>query len=469
MGDTHMTLGVIVGNRGFFPDMLAREGRDEISRALERAGLKCIALSPEQTKYGSVETYEDAKKCADLFRSHRERIDGIIVTLPNFGDESAVADALRLSELRVPVLVQATPDTSGRMSVEHRRDSFCGKISVCNNLKQYRIPFSLTRQHTVHPESDEFAADLEQFAAICRVVKGVRNLRIGCIGARPAAFKTVRYSERILEAHGVSVETIDLSDVLGRIGGLSDKQESVQANVLDLREYVPTSVPEPSLVKMAKLAVVVRAWMRSAGVTISAIQCWTALQQYLGVMPCTVMSMLSQQLLSSACETDVCGALSMHLLALASQTPSALLDWNNNYGDAADKVVFFHCSNLPKHFIEEARMHHSDILANTLGRDCAHGTVAGRIKAGRMTFARVSTDEGTGLIRGYVGAGAFTADRLDTFGGAGVAQIPRLQQLLRYICEQGFEHHAAASLSAVADAVKEATTRYLGWDVRLHE
>jgi len=469
MSDTSLTLGVIVGNRGFFPDVLAREGREEITQALERAGFRCVVLTPEQTKHGAVETYEDAKRCADLFRRHRERIDGIIVTLPNFGDESAVADSLRLSDLHVPVLVQATPDAFGRMSVEHRRDSFCGKISVCNNLTQYGIPFSLTRLHTVHPQSDEFAADLNRFAAICRVVRGVRNLRVGCIGARPAAFKTVRYSEKILESHGVSVETIDLSDVLGRIGRLDDMGEGVQANLRELREYVPTSVPPAALVKMAKLALVIREWMHSTGVSVSSIQCWTAMEQYLGVMPCTVMSMLSNGLISSACETDVCGALSMHILALASQTPSALLDWNNNYGDDPDKVVCFHCSNIPKQLLGDARMHLNDILASTIGKDSAYGTVVGRVKAGPMTFARVSTDERNGSIRGYVGTGSFTTDPLNTFGGVGVAHIPRLQQLLRFICERGFEHHVAASLSIVGDAVQEAATRYLGWDVRLHE
>ncbi len=463
-----MTMGVIVGNRGFFPDSLAKTGREEIMRALEKAGMGCVVLNPDQSKHGAVETHDEAKKCAELFRKQRDQIDGVIVTLPNFGDERAVADTLRLADLKVPVLIQASPDAAESMTAAHRRDSFCGKISVCNNLRQYRIPFSLTGMHTVHPEAPQFGRDLAWFGAVCRVVNGLRGLRVGAIGARPAAFNTVRYSEKLLEANGISVETLDLSEVLGRVGRLEDGDAGVQAKLRDIRAYVPGTAPEAALLKMAKLGLVVDGWMRSADVTITAIQCWTAMEEFLGVMPCTVMSMLSNGLLSSACETDVCGALSMHALTLAAETPSSLLDWNNNYGGDPDKTVVFHCSNLPKHFLQDARMHFGEIIGSTVGPANACGTVAGRIKPGPMTYARVSTDDLEGRICGYVGGGTFTDDPLSTFGGAGVAHIPQLQQLLRHICENGLEHHVAANLGVVAGAVHEALTRYLGWDVLLH-
>src|SRR5262245_35089052 len=351
MADTKkMTMGVIVGKRGFFPDHLAKSGREEILGALANAGIDAVALSPEEGKYGAVETHEEAKRCAALFKKHEKEIDGVIVTLPNFGDERAIADTLRLARLGVPVLVQATPDNASKMTIAHRRDSFCGKMSACNNLKQYRIPYSLTKLHTVAVDSPEFAQDLERFSAVCRVVGGLRDLRIGAIGARPAAFNTVRYSEKLLEASGISVETLDLSEVLGRISRLKDTDDAVAAKLAAIQRYVSTSgVPEPALRKMAKLGVVTDQWMKQADVAVSAVQCWTSLEENLGIVPCTIMSMMSDNLLSSACETDVCGTLSMHMLALASGTPSALLDWNNNYGTDPNKAVCFHCSNLPKH------------------------------------------------------------------------------------------------------------------------
>ena len=463
------TLGVIIGNRGFFPDQLAKSGREEMIQILRTAGIETVVLGPEQSKHGAVETHEEAKRCASLFRSASDRIDGVIVSLPNFGDERAIADTLRLAALNVPVLVQATPDTPSKMTIAHRRDSFCGKMSACNNLSQYRIPYSLTSLHTVEPQSDAFRRDLEWFLAVCRVVKGLKRLRIGAIGARPAAFNTVRYSEKILEANGISVETIDLSEILGRIERMKDDNPNAQKKLDAIRRYVSTgSVPNSALLKMAKLGAVIDGWMRDAEVSISAIQCWTSLEEYFGVVPCTIMSMMSDDGLSSACEVDIAGVVGMHALHLASKTPSALLDWNNNYAEDPDKAVCFHCSNLPKHFFKDVRMDFQEIIAGTVGKENTFGTCVGRVKAGPMSFARFSTDDLHGAMRGYVGEGNFTDDPLDTFGGAGVVHIPHLQKLLRYICERGFEHHVAANFSTVASAVHEAATRYLGWDMYWH-
>jgi L-fucose isomerase-like protein len=469
MSKKKMTMGVIVGSRGFFPDHLARSGREEMIAALTEAGMDVVVLTPEQTKHGAVQTAEDAKRCAELFRANSDRIDGVIITLPNFGEERPLADTLRWSRLDVPVLVQATPDIPTQMGRTTRRDSFCGKMSACNNLKQYGVRYSLTASHTVAPDSAEFKADLARFAAVCRVVGGLRNLRVGAIGARPAAFNTVRYSEKLLEASGISVETLDLSEVLGRIGRMKDNDDLAVAKLAAIEAYVPTrGVPKEALLKMAKLGAVIDQWMVEADVQVSAVQCWTSIEENFGVVPCTVMSMMSNQQMSSACEVDICGLIGMHALSLASESPSALLDWNNNYGHDPDKAVCFHCSNLPKHFLPDFKMDYQEIIADTVGRDNTYGTCTGRVRSGAMSFARFSTDDLNGKICGYVGQGRFTDDPLETFGGAGVVEIPNMQALLRMICERGFEHHVAASFSTVADAVHEATTRYLGWDVLRH-
>jgi L-fucose isomerase-like protein len=465
-----MTMGLIVGNRGFFPGHLAETGRKDMVLTLQQAGMDVVALEVGQSAYGAVETYEEATRCAELFAAHEKKIDGVIVTLPNFGDERAIADTLRLSKLRVPVLVQATPDAPSKMTIAHRRDSFCGKMSACNNLRQYGIPYSLTTSHTVAPDSDEFKKDLAWFAAVCRIVRGLKNLRIGSIGARPTAFNTVRYSEKILESNGISVETLDLSEVIGRIERTKDTDEAAQAKLAAIQKYVTTAdVPKESLMKMAKLGAVIDQWMKATHVQISAIQCWTSIEENLGVVPCTVMSMMSDDLMSSACEVDICGVLSMHMLRLASETPSALLDWNNNYGDNPDKAVCFHCSNLPKHFFKNTKMDYQAIIAGTVGMANTFGTIVGGVKAGGMTFARFSTDDTAGVVRGYVGGGRFTDDPLETFGGAGVVEIPAMQKLLHYICENGFEHHVAANFSSVARAAHEAAVRYLGWHTYWHE
>ena len=464
-----LTLGLLVGSRGFFPGHLAEQGRAEMVAALTAEGFEVVIPEAAASKYGAIESRDEAKLCAALFREHRDHIAGIVVALPNFGDERGVAETLRLAGLNVPILVQAYPDTPDQMGITHRRDAFCGKMSVCNVLRQYGIPFSLTTRHTDHPDSDTFRTDLRAFAATCRVVNGLRSVRIGAIGARPGAFKTVRYSEKILEAAGIAVEPVDLSEILGRVARTVDDDPAVQGKLGAIKRYVTTTgIPAESLLRMAKLGAVIDGWMREEDVTVSAVQCWTAMEEYFGVVPCTIMSMMSNDLLPSACEVDVCGTLSMYALTLAADSPSALLDWNNNYGDDPNKAVCFHCSNLPKHFFESAKMDYQEIIAGTVGRDNTYGTIVGKVRQGPMTFARFSTDDRTGRIRGYVGDGRFTNDPLKTFGGAGVVEIPRLQELLRYICEQGFEHHVAGNFSTVADVLHEATTRYLGWDVLWH-
>ena len=475
------TFGLIVGNRGFFPAELCKGGRATMLQVLQEEGHKAITLSPEETKYGSVETYEDAKKCAALFKAHREEIEGIIVTLPNFGDERGVADTIRMAGLDVPVLVHAYPDQVGQMSIKTRRDSFCGKMSVCNNLRQYGIKYSLTRLHTVDPESESFRTDLRRFVSVCRVVRGLRNIRVGVVGARPAAFNTVRFSEKLLERAGISVETLDLSEIIGRAERVKPGDARLKAKIDQIRNYVSTKgVPDAAIVKMAQFGVVLDEWVAEQQLVATAIQCWTALEEYYGVVPCTLMSIMSNALKPSACETDIAGVIGMYALVLASGKPSALIDWNNNYGDDPDKGVIFHCSNLPIDiFVSPSEgkeippedipvMDYQAIIGGTVGNENTYGTIVGRIKAEPFTFCRVSTDDFSGRILAYVGEGEVTEDPLRTFGGVGVVHVKNFQKLLRYICDKGFEHHAAINLSQVAWSVNEAFSKYLGWDVYYH-
>src|SRR5579885_3207011 len=412
-----MTLGVIVGNRDFFPDVLVGEARRDLLKLFDELGLDAILLDEQTTKLGAVETWEDAKRCAELFRKNRGRIAGVLVSLPNFGDEKGVADTLKLAELNAPVLVQAYPDDLDQLQVERRRDAFCGKISVCNNLRQYGIPFSLTTNHTTHPLSDDFRRDLAGFVAQCRVVAGLRRARIGAIGARPNAFNTTRYSEKLLQSSGISVCTIDLSDIFGRAGRLADDDQRVQQKISEITGYAAAlQVPGSALTRMAKLAVVLLEWMDEYDLDASAIQCWSSMQQNFGVNVCTVMSMMSERLMPSACEVDIGGVLAMYALQLASGRPSALVDWNNNYGSDRNKCVFFHCGNWAKTFLPDIEISTAPILGTTLGEENTWGAVAGRTPSGPVTFARISTDDQNGCIRAYVGEGRFTDDSLSTFG-----------------------------------------------------
>lgn len=464
-----VTFGVIVGNRGFFPDHLAKAGRKSILDVLKENGYGTVAVSTKEAKFGAVVTLEEIKKCVELFKSKADKIDGIIITLPNFGEERSNVEVIKRTALNVPVLVQAEPDNPEKMTIDDRRDSFCGKISTCNNLRQAGIPFTLTRLHTVSVTSREFKKDLDDFASICRIVKGLKNARLGALGARPAAFNTVRYSEKILELSGIAVETLDLSEVLGRIAGLDDKNRSVKNKLDAIKKYIDTgSIPEELLLRMAKFGYVVDRWVKDTELNAVAIQCWTSLEEFYGIVPCTLMSMLSESLVPAACEVDITGVLGMYILQLASGSPSAILDWNNNYGDDPEKCVLFHCSNIPVSFLKKSKMDYQAIIAGTVGKENTYGTVCGRIAANNATFLRPTTDDPDGVIRVYTGEGKFTNDKLNTFGGYGVMNIPNMQNLMQYVCRMGFEHHVAVNLCRKADAIAEAIGNYMGWDVYRH-
>lgn len=463
------TLGIIIGNRDFFPDKLVAEARTEILDLFKKLSITPILLSDADTKLGGVETFAEAQKCAALFKKHADEIEGILVVLPNFGDEKGVAETIKWSGLQVPVLIQAYPDDLGKMDVVNRRDAWCGKISVCNNLYQFGIKYSLTTKHVVGPGDESFINDLKNFTAVCRVVKGLRNVRIGAVGARPGAFNTVRYSEKILQRNGISVTTVDLSEILGNANKLTANDKSVKEKLEKIHAYTSTgNTPDDRLVQIAKLDVVLADFMQENYLDATAIQCWTSLQKNYGCNVCTSMSMMSENMMPSACEVDVTGTLSMYAMQLASNSPSALVDWNNNYADDDTKCVLFHCGNWAKSFLPDIQISTAPILGTSVGTENTYGALDGRTPAMPLTYGRISTDDCKGVIKAYVGEGQLTNDALNTFGNRAVAQIDHLQELMQYVCRNGFEHHVVMNASKTATILKEAFENYLGWETYLH-
>lgn len=466
---TKATLGVIIGNRDFFPDRLVSEARIDIKALFAQLNLTPIMLEEHESKLGGVETFRDAQRCAELFSKHRDTISGILVLLPNFGDEKGVAETIKLSGLNVPVLVQAYPDELTKLDVARRRDSWCGKISVCNNLYQYGIKYTLTGQHVIHPSVPEFATELMDFVAVCRVVKGLRKVRIGAVGARPGAFNTVRYSEKILQRNGISVTTVDLSEILGHANKLTKDDASVKAHLDKILAYTPIGkTPDEALIQIAKLDVVLNNFVEEHSLDATAIQCWTSLQKNFGCNVCTSMSIMSENMLPSACEVDVTGTLTMYAMQLASGSPSALVDWNNNYAEDPNKCVLFHCGNWAKSFLPDIEISTAPILGTSVGEENTYGALSGRTPASALTYGRISTDDPKGIIKAYFGEGLLTDDALNTFGNRAVAQIPDLQGLMQYVCRNGFEHHVVMNASKTVKILNEALGNYMGWEIYQH-
>jgi len=467
---SRITFGVIVGTRGFFPASLAVQGRKDILAKLDQLGYGAILPPEDATPNGAIETLADAKICAKLFRENAEQIDGILVLLPNFGDELGVVETIARSGLQVPILVQASPDIVAKMELAHRRDSFCGKLSVCNNLYQRGFAITNTSRHTCDINSEAFTADLHYFATVCCIVKGISTARLGMIGQRPDPFNTVRFSEKLLETSGVHVCAVDLSEIIGAAQAMGDT-EAVLQRVAEIQGYGPVAPATPSahLLRQAKLALTVEKWIADNECDASAIQCWASIQNNYGCATCLTMSMMGEKGNPSACETDVMGALSMYMLRLATGNAPGYLDWNNNYDDDENKCINLHCSNFPRSFIGEIQeIGTLDILGASLGAERCFGAVKGKVSPGPMTFLKISTDDARGVIKMYVGEGEFTADPTDTAGGVAVCHVERLQELLDTLCMNGFEHHVAMARGHAAKALTEAAEKYLGWEVYRH-
>jgi L-fucose isomerase-like protein len=472
MVEKRTCFGLIVGTRGFFNAELALGVRRRLLGILDARGYDYVITPEDATPCGAIETREHAKLAADEFRKNAHRIDGVIVVLPNFGDELAVVQTLEMAGLNVPVMVQACDDDVDKLSVAERRDAFCGKLSVCNNLYQYGIPFTNTTYHTYAVGSAEFENDLGFFAAVCRVVNGLRHARIGAIGARPAAFQTVRYSEKLLQATGITVVPVDLSEIIFGAQSLKDGDPDVQAKLAAIRDYgrIPGTIPSANVLKQAKLSVTMDRWMDENECDASAVECWNSIQKNYGCATCVSMAMMGDRLMPSACEVDVMGAVSMYALLLASGNPPAFQDWNNNYGDDRDMCLNTHCSNFPKSFMgAEVEVSNLDILGATLGPDNCFGAVKGQAAPGPMTFFRVSTDDPMGVLKAYLGEGEITDDPVGNFqGGSAVLRVANLQGLLNYMVKNGFEHHTAVTRGHVAAVLNEAIATYLDWDLYWH-
>jgi L-fucose isomerase-like protein len=385
-------------------------------------------------------------------------------------------EAVERSELHVPILVQACDDDFNQLDMAHRRDAFCGKLSVCNNLYYRGIPYSLTQLHTCPIDSPEFTEDLQKFAAVCRVVTGIQGSRIASLGHRPVAFNTVRYSERILQRHGVSVQTVDMSEVMAAAEKYGDKAK-IDAKIKEIRAYgtISSSISDEKVEKQARLCLAMAEMVEKFDCQASAVQCWDSLENNYGCAACLGMSMMGEAGRPSACESDVAGALTMLAGRLASQSAPAYMDWNNNMNpngvDDRDLCICQHCSNFPKSFFggTPIEIENLDVLGSQIGKDLCFGAVKGQVAPGPFTFCKISTDDVKGTLKMYVGEGEFTDEKINSKGGLAACRIPGLQKLLKYICKNGFEHHVCFIRGKWADVLEEAFGNYLGAEVYRHE
>ncbi len=460
------TFAVMIGTGIFFPPEFCGEARAEIRAAIEKAGFEIIMMPEDATAHGGVQSPEEGRKFAKFLKEHEGEYDGVVLSLPNFGNENSAILALR--DCGTPILIQAYPDKIGLMDVAHRRDAFCGKISIMNLFHQAGLPYTVYAPHTISPADPRFGKQLEDFAAVCRVVKGMKRVSVGAIGARTTPWKTVRIDEYALEGMGITVETMDLSELFHRVETLDTGSPSFKEKLGCYREYANWgAIPPRNFETIIKAAVVIDQVIEEYRLDCLGLRCWNEFEAYLGICPCIILSELCNRGIPAACEVDVGNALSMLALQLASGKPAATLDWNNNYGDEEDKCVLFHCGPVAKDMLGTAR----EVVDNPLqamvhGPGRSWGASMARIKPSPMTYLSARTEKGR--FGFYMGEGRFTEDVLEEpfFGNAGVAEIQNLQKVLLNAGQNGFKHHVAVTLSQSEAVLREAFTKYLGYEVK---
>lgn len=458
-----LTFALYFANRGFFPETLIAGARMEMAEAVTNAGFQYLIPDEEMTRYGAVETRSEGKRYAAWLKSHEGEYDGVIMCLPNFGDENGGVAAIQ--DAGVPILLHAYPDEIGKMDFEHRRDSYCGKFSFADVFHQYGIPFTMLEPHVVHPLSKTFADNLRDFAGICRVVNGMKRFSIGAIGARTSKFKTVRFDEITLQKYGITVETFDLSELIFKVQNMDDSDSRVTEKVESLVAYTDFScVPADKTVVLAKVSIVIDEYIADYDLDCIALRCWDEMHEILGIAPCVLLSELNDRGIVASCEIDLCSAINMYAMQLASGRPTTVLDWNNNYTDDPDKVILFHCGPVAQSLMTEKGTVTDHKMFAKGNPGCGWGSNEGRIKAFPMTYSNCKTENGKLTV--YAGEGKFTEDPIEDgyFGCGGVAVIENLQPKLIQLGQNGYRHHTAVGMGHMKKILKEAFIRYLGYD-----
>ncbi len=458
------TFALFFGNRGFMPAELIEGAREDMVRAVTEAGYDYIMMDKDATRYGAVETREEGRIYHDWLKSHEGEYDGVILCMPIFIDENGAVTALQ--DAGVPILMQAYPDEIGKMDFKHRRDAYCGKFSVTDVFYQYGLPFTVMKPHVVHPLSDAFRRNLDDFAAVCRVVRGMKRFNLGCIGARTTAFKTVRFDEVTLQRYGINVESFDLSELIFKVQGKKDDDRAVLDKVAHLRAYSDFSlVPAANMLTLAKISVVIDEYIEEYKLDAVTLRCWNEMETILRVCPCVLIADLNERGIPCSCEIDLTSAITMRALALATEKPAACLDWNNNYGEDENKVILFHCGPVANSLMagKGTATEHKMFAKGDPGS--GWGSNEGRIGAFPMTFTNGFTENGK--LKIYVSEAAFTADPIEKafFGCGGVADIPDLQNKLIRLAKCGFKHHTTVGMGHVKHILDEAFSTYLGYEL----
>ena len=402
-------------------------------------------INPEGLLYDE----KDRLKIVEKFK--KEKIDGLFLPHCNFGTEY---DCARLAkDLNVPVLLWGPLDERPDENGVRLRDSQCGLFATGKVLRRFRVPF--TYMTNCRLNDPVFERGVKDFLAVCNTVKVFRNTRILQISTRPFDFWSTMCNEgELLERFNIQLSPIPMTELMDAIRmAKSDMQDKIAETVAYLKEKTEVKIKENELASVAALKVAMRYLIDKYGCNAAGIQCWNALQEEIGIMPCAANALLNDEGFPVVCETDIHGAITAVLVeAAAMGQRSFFADWTIRHPDIPNGELLQHCGPWP---ISLAK----DKVELTYPLAFEHpGSLTAEAKHGELTLARFDGDNGEYSILLGNAKGVDGPKCMGTYLWIEVDNIKRLEAK---IVEGPYIHHCVGIHKNVVPILYEAC-KYIG-------
>ena len=331
----------------------------------------------------------DVDKIADKFIA--AKVDAVFFPHCNFGTEDTVAKVAK--KVGKPVLLWGPRDEDPLEDGSRLRDTQCGLFATGKILRRFNVKFTYIPNCAI--DDPIFVRGFDTFLRAVSVVKAFNKARILQIAPRPASFWTMMYNEgELLEKFGIQVFPITLKELELRTLSIEEEGGKVlNDTVAQIKEIVDcTGADENAVRRTAALKLAIRSYANEQACTAAAIQCWNALQDSLGIMPCMVNGLLTDEGLPVTCETDIHGAITCIMAHAAAMYKTApfFADLTVRHSQNENSELLFHCGNFPPSLAEGKTKFSRHFLFD--GHE--PGTHEGPVKLGDMSIVRFDGDHG---------------------------------------------------------------------------
>lgn len=443
-----VTIGFAPTRRSIFSAPAAVEYANYTREKLREMGVSYVDID-DISADGLLHSDEDREKIAAKFKA--AKVDGLFVPHTNFGTEYEVARLAK--ELNVPVLLWGPRDERPDQNGVRLRDSQCGLFATGKVLRRFGVPFTYLCNCNLSDEA--FTRGVRLFLAVCNVVKTFRKTRILQIGPRPFDFWSTMCNEgELLEKFNIQLAPVPLPELTAEMKKVKEDKEQLADIVAYCRKNFKISVKDEELENVAALKGAIAALAKKYGCNAGCIQCWNALQDEIGIMPCAANSILNEEGFPVACETDIHGAITSVLVEAAAMNErrSFFADWTVRHPDNENGELLQHCGPWPMSCLSC-----KPEICYPLAFDYP-GAVAGEAKHGEMTLARFDGDNGKySLLLGN----AKGIDGPYTKGTYVWVEVKNWKRLEAKIVEGPYIHHCVGIHQDVVPVLYEAC-KYLG-------